>query len=251
MNSGVQYLSDSNHKVRIMGILNITPDSFYDGGSYVDTDTAVVRALQMIDEGADVIDIGGESTRPGAAEISADEELDRVCPVIEKLSGLTDRPLSVDTRRAAVAAGALKLGASIINDISALSDPGMADVVSAAGAGLVLMHMRGTPQTMQQNTHYDDLVTEITGALGQSIHRARNAGIADRNIILDPGIGFGKSLEDNYRLLHAVPEFAALGVPLLIGLSRKSLIGRMYQQVVARLPGTIALNVLACVAGPP
>ncbi len=233
-----------------MGILNVTPDSFYDGGRYGDHESAVLRAMEMVEEGADIIDIGGESTRPGAIPVSAEEEVARVCPVIEKLVKMTDVPISIDTTKAAVAREALRLGVSMVNDISGLSfDTEMAATAAEAGAYLVISHIRGTPATMQNDTRYDDLLGEIRSFLEMAVEKAREAGVKKNKIIIDPGIGFGKTLEGNYVILHNIPFFKEIGYPLLVGLSRKSLIGRLYDGEADRLPATIALNSLAVYAG--
>ena len=237
-------------RYRIMGILNVTPDSFYDGGRYADPARAVERAYRMRDEGADIIDIGGESTRPGALPVSAAEEIDRVCPVIEAVAKDIGVPLSVDTSKAGVARAALSAGASIVNDISGLSfDEGIAGVAASHGAGLVVMHIQGMPETMQKDPRYGDLVSEICGFLAAAAKKAVDAGIAREKIIVDPGIGFGKTLEDNYIILQNIREFGRLGFPVLVGLSRKSLIGKLYDREEDRLPATIALNAAALLGG--
>jgi dihydropteroate synthase len=236
--------------VKIMGILNCTPDSFYDGGRYTLVDEALTRGLAMVEEGADIIDVGGESTRPGAAELSVEEELERVIPVIEQLSSRVDVEISIDTRKAPVAEEALKAGASIVNDVSALNhDAAMAAITARYDAGLVLMHMKGIPETMQQNTEYGDIISEIKAHLADAVAQALAAGVGKDKIVLDPGIGFGKTVEDNYRIINATREFKASGYPVLIGLSRKSLIGKLYDHEVDRLPGTVALNILALERG--
>jgi len=212
-------------KSYVMGILNVTPDSFSDGGKYFNVDIAIKRALQMIDRGADIVDIGGESTRPGANEVSIKEELSRVIPVIENLK--EERPgsiISIDTTKAEVAEKALAAGASVVNDISGLTfDEKIIDVVKEAAATLILMHIKGTPQNMQINPHYDYVIAEIYNFLYYQAEKAKTAGI--KNIIVDPGIGFGKSLADNYEILRRLGEFKGLGYPILMGLSKKSFIG--------------------------
>lgn len=233
-----------------MGILNVTPDSFHDGGRYTSLQKAVDRAALMIEEGADIIDIGGESSRPGAEPVPVEVELERVVPVVEALSARFDIPLSVDTWKSDVAREALKAGAEIINDITALTgDKTMGPVAAEADATVVLMHMRGTPQTMQKDTSYENLVDEVYTALVDAAEGARGYGVHSSRIILDPGIGFGKSLEDNYRLLNNLRRFSEAGYPLLVGLSRKSMIGKLYDNEVDRLPGTVALNTLAVMNG--
>lgn len=236
----------------IMGILNITPDSFSDGGCFNDLSRAVERALQMAEEGADLIDIGGESTRPGAPPVSADEELQRVLPVIEALSGRLAIPVSVDTWKSGVADTCLSAGAEIINDISGLSfDTDMAQVAASHKAGLVLMHTKGTPQQMQHDTSYSNLMGEVTSSLAKSAATALATGISYDRIVLDPGIGFGKSAEGNIELLHHLTELKSLGYPLLVGTSRKSFIGMTLKQDKTRdrLFGTAATVALAVAAG--
>jgi dihydropteroate synthase len=236
----------------IMGVLNITPDSFSDGGRFNDLDLAVERALQMAEEGADLIDIGGESTHPGAPPVSGDEELKRILPVIEALSHMLAIPVSVDTWKSAVADASLSAGAEIINDISGLNfDPAMAQVAAHHQAGLVLMHTRGTPQQMQQNTCYIDLMQEITASLAKSAATALAAGTTSDRIVLDPGIGFGKNAEGNLEILHRLSELKSLGYPLLAGTSRKSFIGTTLKQekTCDRLFGTAATVALAVAAG--
>jgi dihydropteroate synthase len=207
----------------IMGILNVTPDSFSDGGRFAQVDSAVDQALRMVEEGADIIDIGGESTRPGAEAVRADEEIARVIPVIEKLSKLTPAALSIDTSKAAVARAAMAAGAEIINDVTALlGDPAMASVAAESGAGLALMHMRGTPRTMQHNPHYNDVVSEVADFLIERMTAAKAAGLSEDHLAIDPGIGFGKTVEHNLQLIAGLEKFAALQRPVLLGVSRKS-----------------------------
>ncbi len=236
---------------KIMGIVNVTPDSFYDGGRHDATDMAVLHGLQLVREGAAVLDIGGESTRPGAAEVSVDEEIRRTAPVIRQLSGMTNVPISIDTTKADVAREAMAAGAAWINDVSAgMLDPEMLKVVAETGATYVAMHMRGTPRTMQTDTEYKDLIGEITEYFTDRISACETAGINREKIILDPGIGFGKSREQNYRLLGKLDAFRSLGLPLLVGPSRKSfltLIG--VDDVKDRLPGTLAAVTLCALAG--
>jgi dihydropteroate synthase len=231
-----------------MGILNVTPDSFSDGGRFLAFDDAVRQARRMAADGADLLDLGGESTRPGAPEVSADEEAARVVPVLRALRDAVDLPLSVDTRKAAVAAEALAAGAHVVNDVSALGDPGMADVVAPSGAGLVLMHMRGTPATMQSRTDYADVVEDVAAELVEPLARAEAAGIARGRIVLDPGIGFAKTAEQNLALIASLRRLEArLGRPVLLGPSRKAFIGALLGGVAAaeRDAGTVG----ACVAG--
>jgi dihydropteroate synthase len=226
-----------------MGVLNVTPDSFSDGGQFLQTDRAVERGLEMAEAGADIIDIGGESTRPNAAPVGADEELRRIIPVVERLSVERRACLvSVDTTKAVVAERALAAGAHIVNDISALRfDARMAEVVRAHSAGLVVMHMQGTPQTMQVNPHYDDVAREVKEFLRERVNAAETAGIARERIAIDPGIGFGKTLEHNLQLLMRLDEFRELGLPLLVGVSRKSFIGKVLgKETDERIWGTAA-----------
>jgi dihydropteroate synthase len=212
-----------------MGILNVTPDSFSDGGLFYGQEKAIEHGLKMADEGADIIDIGGESTRPGSDAVPTSVELKRVIPVIEALAAKIKIPISIDTKKAKVAAQALAAGAEIINDISALGgDKNMAKTAANTGAGLILMHMRGTPKTMQKgDLHYDDLMGEIICNLQKSIGRAISAGVGKNSIIVDPGVGFGKTVEDNYRIIKYLHELKALGMPIMIGTSRKSFIGKL------------------------
>ena len=236
----------------IMGILNLTPDSFSDGGRCFDPSQAFERALQMEAEGADIIDIGGESTRPGAALISAEQELVRVLPVIERLSAALKCAISVDSWKSAVAEKALSAGAEIINDISGFNfDPEMARLAAASGAGVVLMHTRGTPDKMQQNTLYDDLMLEITSSLSASIVRARRAGVSDACIAIDPGIGFGKDAAGNLELLRRLSELSCFGLPILTGTSRKAFIGKTLNRPLTddRLYGTAATVALSVAHG--
>jgi dihydropteroate synthase len=220
---------DFSERPFIMGIVNVTPDSFSDGGSYFSPEQAVAHGLRLAEEGADIIDIGGESTRPGAAPVSAAEETERVLPVIAELAANIDVPLSIDTTKAEVARKALAAGAEIVNDVSALRfDPEMGDVVAAARVPVVLMHMRGTPRTMQYDIHYQSLIDDIREFLEERIEFAVSVGIALENIIIDPGIGFGKSIEqDNLSILKNLAAFTELGRPVLVGTSRKGFIGKL------------------------
>ncbi len=212
----------------VMGILNVTPDSFADGGCYLDPEQALDHALAMAAAGADILDIGGESTRPGAAAVSEAEEARRIMPVVRALAGRTTCLLSIDTRRALVARMALDAGAAIINDVSALThDPAMAGVVIEAGAGVILMHMQGQPATMQQAPAYTDVVGEVTHYLAMRIQALVEQGMATEHLAVDPGIGFGKTLEHNLQLLAALPTFAPIGRPVVVGASRKSFLGRI------------------------
>lgn len=236
----------------IMGILNVTPDSFSDGGRFTRVETAVAHALQMVEQGADIIDIGAESTRPGAPLVTADEELRRLLPVLEQLAGRVQVPISIDTWKAPVAEAALSAGAEIINDISGLTfDPALAEVVANHRAGLVLMHTRGTPTTMQQDTGYQDLLGEIADLLQASLQTALAAGSSPEQLVVDPGIGFGKDTAGNLEILRRLPELAGLGYPLLVGSSRKRFIGTLLkrEQPEDRLFGTAATVALAVAQG--
>jgi dihydropteroate synthase len=209
----------------IMGVLNVTPDSFSDGGKFLDVERAVEHAKEMARAGADIVDVGGESTRPGAAPVGVEEELRRVLPVVERLR---DVVVSVDTTKAAVAERALAAGARIVNDISALRfDARMVDVVRDAGAGAVLMHMQGTPQIMQRDPHYDDIIAEVRSFLAERVAFAESHGLKKSQIAVDPGIGFGKTVAHNLQILARLGEFGSLGCPLLVGVSRKSFIGKL------------------------
>jgi dihydropteroate synthase len=211
----------------VMGVLNVTPDSFSDGGLFLDADAAVTRALEMEHAGADILDIGGESTRPGSQGVSAEEELRRILPVLEKLRGKIKIPISVDTSKSEVAEAAAAAGAEILNDVTALqNDPRIADVARRRKLPLILMHMRGRPRTMQKGPFAKDVVRDVLAGLGKAVAIARRAGVAKSQIIIDPGIGFGKSYSQNFELLARLPELAKLGFPILIGTSRKSFIGR-------------------------
>lgn len=244
-------LFNQHHRIVVMGVVNTTPDSFSDGGRYLETEAAVAHALQLVEQGADIIDIGGESSRPGATSVSESEEIYRVVPVIENLASQCSVPISIDTTKASVADAALKAGAAIVNDITALNgDPGMARVVAEFDAGLVLMHMRGTPQQMQSNTSYDDLIGEILAYLSAAITKAESAGVAPNKIMIDPGIGFGKDLEGNLSIIRSISSFQSLGKPILIGASRKSFIGRLSGADTGnRLSGSLAAAAAAVLNG--
>lgn len=226
----------------VMGILNVTPDSFSDGGHYLDADRAVAHAKVMVAEGATLIDIGGESSRPGAVPVPAEEELSRVVPVIRALAGAVDVPLSVDTYKACVARHALEAGAHLVNDITALhGDAEMAAVVAEMEAGVILMHIQGTPRTMQLAPHYDDVVNEIRQWLQERVQLAEASGIAPERIIADPGIGFGKTTAHNLEILKRLDAFRELGKPMLIGTSRKAFIGTVLDlPLEERGEGTVA-----------
>jgi len=235
----------------IMGVLNITPDSFFDGGFFLNPAAAVARALEIERTGADILDIGGESTRPGSQGISADEELARVLPVIEKLRGKLKIPISIDTQKSRVAGAAVAAGAEMINDVSALrADPALAEVARRHRLPLILMHMRGRPRTMQRRPFARNVLRDVTSGLRAAMARARKAGLKRSQLILDPGIGFGKSFEQNYELLARLPELASLGCPLLVGTSRKTFIGAALGGVPPseRIWGTVA-GVAASILG--
>lgn len=238
-------------KTLVMGVVNVTPDSFSDGGRFLNAEAAVEHGLSLVRQGADVLDIGGESSRPGACVVAAQEELERVLPVIEGIRKASDVPLSVDTCKSQVAEAAVRAGAEIINDISSLRfDPGMAELASLSQAGVVLMHMRGNPQTMQQLPPSKDILKEVESDFVLAVRRAAESGIARDRIILDPGIGFGKTPQDNLRILHRLNRFQCLGFPLLVGTSRKSFIGHVLEKPVdERIPGTIASTVAAVMNG--
>ena len=231
----------------IMGVVNVTSDSFYDGGRYVEPEQAIAHALELIEQGADIIDVGGESTRPGAHSISEQDELAHVIPVVKGLAHRVSVPISIDTTKSRVAQRALDSGASIINDVSALrQDSEMASVIARFDAGVVLMHRQGSPQTMQRSPHYSNVVGEVVHFLEERLQNAMRAGIARTNIILDPGFGFGKLLVHNLDLLDGLCAFAALNRPVLVGLSRKAFIGKVVERPVEhREWGTAAAVALA------
>jgi dihydropteroate synthase len=228
----------------VMGIVNVTPDSFSDGGVHFDPDDAVAAARRMVEEGAAIVDVGGESTRPGSEGVSVDLELRRVLPVLERL---TDVPVSIDTSKAEVARRALQLGAELVNDVTALGgDPETAAVVAEAGAYLCLMHMQGAPRTMQASPAYDDVVSEVAAFLEERLRYAVGAGIAEERVLLDPGIGFGKTMEQNFELVRRLPELVAIGRPVVVGFSRKSSLGRVLGDPAAKT-GPLAASVAAAV----
>jgi dihydropteroate synthase len=237
---------------KIMGIVNVTPDSFSDGGQCLDPDAAVEHAWQLAEQGADILDVGGESTRPGAEPVPVEEELRRVIPVIAQLAKRTDVPISIDTTKAVVAREALAAGASIVNDVSAgTCDPEMIPLWAGSDCGLILMHMQGTPQTMQLDPRYEDVVNEIREYLRQRVASLSRAGIAEERIVIDPGIGFGKTAEHNLEILSRIGDLRALGRPVLIGHSRKRFLGKILRSrndaadrtVDERLAGTIGVSI--------
>ncbi len=232
-----------------MGVINVTPDSFSDGGLFLDPQEAIAQGLRLEAEGAAILDVGGESTRPGAAGVSAAEELRRVLPVIEGLADAgSEAQLSVDTSKAEVAAAAMGVGATLVNDVTALrGDPEMAALIASSGAGCCLMHMLGDPRTMQRDPHYDDVVSEVKAFLEERLAFAVASGIEEQRIILDPGIGFGKTIDHNLELLRRLDELVAIGRPVMIGTSRKSFLGRITgrENPAERLAGTVATCVLA------
>lgn len=242
---------DATRRTLLMGIINVTPDSFYDGGKWLDPDKAVAEGIGLVESGADIIDIGGESTRPGAGAISLEEELQRVLPVIQGLRQNVKVPISIDTYKAQVAQAALNEGADIVNDISALRfDPRMAVLVAAEKVPVVLMHMQGTPQTMQAEPSYKDVLREVQDFLAAQVRFAMEAGVERENIIIDPGIGFGKTLEHNLTLLRGLPALASMGQPLLVGASRKTFIGKILGvEPEERLEGSLAAAIAAVFGG--
>lgn len=236
-------------KPKLMGVVNVTPDSFSDGGRYLDADAATAHGVELVRDGAEILDVGGESTRPGAEPVGVEEELRRVVPVVEGLAGTAT--VSIDTSKAAVAEAAIEAGATIVNDVTALrGDAEMAGLCAERGVGVVLMHMPGNPRTMQDDPVYDDVVGEVKAFLAERVEAAVAAGVAEERIWLDPGIGFGKTLEHNLELLRRLGELRELGRPLVVGTSRKSFIGRVDGSGVEdRLGGTIASSILAAAEG--
>jgi dihydropteroate synthase len=241
---------------RVMGIVNVTPDSFSDGGKFTATNLAIEHALKLAEEGADILDIGGESTRPNATPVSLKEELDRVIPVIEALvkqlkqDKQVNIPISIDTYKPQVMQAAIAAGASMVNDVRALQEDGALEIVAKTNVGICLMHMRGTPRTMQQNPHYADVVNDVKAFLAARLQASVHAGVATSRILLDPGFGFGKTREHNILLLQNLQSFATLGQPLLVGLSRKSVLGQVTgNDINARLYASIAASVLSAMKG--
>ena len=235
----------------LMGVLNVTPDSFSDGGLFFDKEKAIFHGMRLVEEGADIIDIGGESTKPGSKPLELEEELRRVIPVIESIAKEADVPISIDTYKSTVAQRAVEAGAEIVNDISGLHfDPDLANVAAKGNIPLILMHIRGTPETMQKNVHYDSLFSEILHYLKDSIQRAESAGLAPGQIIVDPGIGFGKTVEDNLLIIKNLHEFRVLGKPILLGTSRKSFIGKILNaEAEDRLEGTLSSMAIGVLNG--
>jgi dihydropteroate synthase len=230
----------------VMGILNITPDSFSDGGVFLSRETALAQAVRMAEEGADIIDVGGESTRPGARPVSTQEEIDRVVPVIEALHERIPQPISIDTSKADVMRAAVAAGAGFINDVRALRDEGALASAAALNVPVCLMHMQGEPRTMQEDPRYTDVVAEVAGFLRERLQAAREAGIPARSLVIDPGFGFGKTLAHNLELLRDLGKLRELGVPVLAGLSRKSMIGKaLGLPVERRLHASVVLAVMA------
>jgi dihydropteroate synthase len=234
----------------VMGILNVTPDSFSDGGRWLNQEAAVAHALEMVAQGAAIVDVGGESTRPGAAEVSEEEELRRVVPVVEALAQRIQIPISVDTSRAAVAQAACAAGATMINDVRALTRPGMLQIAAASNAAICLMHMQGDPRDMQAAPSYARVVAEVVDHLRRRVNDCKNLGVESDRLVVDPGIGFGKRLEHNLALLRQLDRLRELSLPILVGVSRKSLIGALTGRGVGeRLPGSIALATASVLAG--
>ncbi len=239
----------SLQKTGVMGILNVTPDSFSDGGEFFERGDAVSRAFEMVDEGGDIIDIGGESTRPFSDPVTEEEEAERVIPVIEEIAPSLNVPISIDTRKPEVARKAVEAGAGIINDVSGLRDEGMMKTVAELDVPAIVMHMRGTPETMQVDIHYDDVVGDLIAYLGERIEEALEHGVREDNIVIDPGIGFGKTLENNLEILSRLREFRCLGRPVLIGTSRKSFIGEDLEEDDRRLVGSLATVAVSIMKG--
>jgi len=238
------------NRTHIMGVVNVTPDSFSDGGMFFEQDAAVKHALELVEEGADIIDVGGESTRPGSSSLPADEEWRRVEPVIKALERETDVPISIDTTKPEVAWKAIEAGAIMVNDVSGLRNKEMVGLVAREHVAVTIMHMLGEPKTMQENPVYRDVVNEVKDYLRRQMQVAIDAGVAKDSIVVDPGIGFGKTVEHNLELINHVPDLAELGRPVMIGASRKSFIGAITRADVAdRLEGSLAAAVMAVVRG--
>jgi dihydropteroate synthase len=237
-------------KTLVMGVLNVTPDSFYDGGRYSVLESALAHARTIVSEGADILDVGGESTRPGSKPLSVREEKERVIPLIEELAGEVKIPISIDSYKPEVVEEAFKAGASMLNDVYGLRSPGMAELAASFRLPVVVMHMQGTPKTMQENPRYRDVVSEVKTFFSERVDYALSKGVKRKQIIFDPGIGFGKTLEHNLELLRRLPEFKELGFPILIGASRKSMIGGILGlPPEERLEGSLAVAVASIMAG--
>jgi len=244
-----RFLLDLDRPV-VMGVINVTPDSFSDGGQFLELPAALARAQELVAEGAAIVDVGGESTRPGAAPVDESEELRRVIPLIERLAGSLAVPVSVDTCKPAVMRRVIAAGASLVNDVSALRAAGALAAVAESGAAVCLMHMQGEPRTMQDAPHYDDVVAEVRAFLKARVAACEQAGIPRSRLVVDPGFGFGKSLEHNLALLRGMPEFASDGLPVLAGLSRKRMIGALTGRADGdRLAGSLAAAVIASMNG--
>ncbi|MCH8499449.1 MAG: dihydropteroate synthase [Marinobacter sp.] len=238
------------NRCHVMGVLNVTPDSFSDGGRFNQRDVALAHAERMVADGASFIDVGGESTRPGAAPVSVQQELDRVCPVIEALAGNLEAVISVDTSTPEVMAEAVRLGAGLINDVRALQRPGALAVAAQAGVPVCLMHMQGQPDTMQEAPQYRQVVTDVSHFLMARVQAAREAGVPAEGLLLDPGFGFGKTLAHNLALLRELDQLRVLGYPLLVGMSRKSMLGQITgREVDDRLPASLAAATIAAIKG--
>lgn len=237
-------------RIKVMGVINTTPDSFSDGGQFDSTEKAFDQARKLIGAGADILDIGGESTRPGSLQVDLETEIERTVPLIRAIRDVSDIPISIDTSKPGVMQAAVEAGASMVNSIWALRLDDSMRVAAELDVPVCLMHMQGSPETMQQNPHYDDVVNEVQGFLADCIELALNAGIRQENIIIDPGFGFGKTIEHNLLLLQSLPEFRNLGVPVLVGLSRKSMIGTILDKPVEqRLYGSLAVATMAAMLG--
>jgi dihydropteroate synthase len=241
---------EADNRVRVMGVINTTPDSFSDGGKYSTTEKALQHALQLIDDGVDILDVGGESTRPGSEHVGLEQELERTIPLIRLIRKVSNVPISIDTNKPGVMQQAVDAGATIINSIWALQLDNSLEVAAELGVPVCFMHMQGTPETMQINPTYDDVVEDVLDFLRQRIDAAVNAGIDPSNIIVDPGFGFGKTLQHNLQLLKSLPRFKSLGVPLLVGMSRKGMIGTILDKPIdRRLYGSISTAVIAAMLG--
>ncbi len=237
-------------RINIMGVLNVTPDSFSDGGRFIETSAAIEHAQQLIEQGADILDIGGESTRPGAARVSVDEEIERTIPIIEAIRRFSDIPISIDTSKAEVMTAAATAGVNMINDVWALRQPGALAAAAASGLPVCMMHMLGEPGTMQEKPVYRDVVAEVRQFLLERVEAALAAGIPAERLVIDPGFGFGKTLQHNLQLLNNLASFTELGYPLLVGISRKSMLGMILDKPVdQRLYGSISAAVIAAMAG--